>query len=706
MHLAVNQISTIKFLRLPLFITLCIILASVGFVHMTIPLSGHVSVLDITKTPTGQWDWNWAAPFYAFDPDKSNLFIEADQQSVILKFDSHDEELNVYNGFGIKGNFDIPISSNLTFSWKSVGKSPDLQIHLSDASPETKISGIGEHFNYYIEVPGEKWKQETVPLASFKRNSWQPKGAPTDGILHSKGINRLEFGLEPGINISLIIKDLQFVWFTQKKLLLAIQGLFFTVGLFLLARYKINKRQGEKINDYLIYTSINRVSFILCFISFGIILLNTPESFNIQFVVLYSVLCAFIILDDLLPVTIRRSLLWSSKYFIAYSIFWFSSQPLNVAVFSIFYLMALINIAPHRKTMFFLYLLLPTCLFITLHPYLGGELMTSYLISTAVITVFIYLILEYISNKELHQEMERTAILYEGIFTYSSDAIYTLDSTGRVIDANRGFSNLVGKPIDSIIGVNIEEFIHQEDHHKLKPTTNQVPSDACRYDAQFLTPTGKIHYAYVTEYPIISNGEFLGKQVVSTDITQRLQIEKELQQANEKLLEIAMKDALTEIANRRYFDEIFVKEWQRCIRRNGTLTLLMIDIDFFKLYNDTYGHQKGDLALNAIAKAIDSQVTRSSDVVARYGGEEFVVLLPDSDTAMGASVATKIIEKVRALELEHSSSLIEDFLTISVGVAAITPTQQTEQNTLFSNADEALYKAKKDGRNCYSVYNN
>jgi diguanylate cyclase (GGDEF)-like protein len=158
-------------------------------------------------------------------------------------------------------------------------------------------------------------------------------------------------------------------------------------------------------------------------------------------------------------------------------------------------------------------------------------------------------------------------------------------------------------------------------------------------------------------------------------------------------------DWLTGLANRRRFDEMLQQEWGRARRDETSLAVLMIDIDYFKPFNDTYGHQAGDTCLQQAAKALGEVVSRPGDLPARYGGEEFVVVLPQTDAAGAAIVAEKMRAKVEALRIPHASSQVSNRVTISIGVAAMVPPEKSEPAVLIAAADKALYRAKREGRN-------
>ena len=176
---------------------------------------------------------------------------------------------------------------------------------------------------------------------------------------------------------------------------------------------------------------------------------------------------------------------------------------------------------------------------------------------------------------------------------------------------------------------------------------------------------------------------------------QQSQLYQRLEQANRELQSLVTKDSLTKIANRRYFDQYLNQEWRRLAREQLPLSLILCDIDFFKLYNDTYGHQAGDECLQEVARAIVRVVQRPADLVARYGGEEFAVILPNTAIAGAARVAEQIRSEVKAVVLPQGSS---DYLTLSVGVASAVPLLESAATRLFAAADQALYQAKQQGR--------
>lgn len=195
--------------------------------------------------------------------------------------------------------------------------------------------------------------------------------------------------------------------------------------------------------------------------------------------------------------------------------------------------------------------------------------------------------------------------------------------------------------------------------------------------------------------------EFL--QQLTTQVTiaiQQSELYRQLQNANQKLEQLAILDGLTGVANRRYFDYTLNNEWQRLAREQKPLSLLLCDIDYFKLYNDAYGHPAGDRCLKAVAKVLKASIKRPADLVARYGGEEFAVVLPDTDTEGALFVADSIKQNLATLKLDHKKSAVNPYITLSVGVATKLPQCRQEASMLIDKADRFLYEAKQQGRNC------
>jgi diguanylate cyclase (GGDEF)-like protein len=184
----------------------------------------------------------------------------------------------------------------------------------------------------------------------------------------------------------------------------------------------------------------------------------------------------------------------------------------------------------------------------------------------------------------------------------------------------------------------------------------------------------------------------------SQQVKDNFRMAAELQQDNRNLKILASRDSLTKLHNRRGFEQYLQQEWERMLRLKSPLSLIMCDIDFFKNYNDTYGHPTGDQCLARVSSAMRNTVRRSGDFIARYGGEEFVIVLPNTDLLGAVFVAESVRSAIKLLKIPHQNSAVENCVTMSLGVAMVYPTPPMDTTYLLDAADRALYQAKAQGR--------
>ncbi len=176
---------------------------------------------------------------------------------------------------------------------------------------------------------------------------------------------------------------------------------------------------------------------------------------------------------------------------------------------------------------------------------------------------------------------------------------------------------------------------------------------------------------------------------------------EERQRLNRQLAELASRDALTGLANRRRFDEAIAQEWERQGRDKQPITLLLVDVDHFKKYNDNYGHVAGDACLREVAQVLEKALNRPADLACRYGGEEFALLLPATPASGGEDVADRLMKLIDALALEHKTSPTAAWVTVSIGIASVVPSSSLNLSSLLMQADQALYHVKEHGRHAW-----
>ncbi len=187
------------------------------------------------------------------------------------------------------------------------------------------------------------------------------------------------------------------------------------------------------------------------------------------------------------------------------------------------------------------------------------------------------------------------------------------------------------------------------------------------------------------------------------EMERRKELLTQVEKANAKLLLLSSQDGLTGLPNRRHFDQMIDKEWRRSVRHGLPMSFIIIDIDFFKLYNDTYGHQYGDDCLKSVAEQIKLAAKRPGDIPARYGGEEFVLILAETGLDVAKRIAEDLRREVVAMKILHESSRVSEYVTISLGVASMVPHRNSSPEGIIRIADEALYLAKHEGRNSVRV---
>ncbi|WP_084455593.1 sensor domain-containing diguanylate cyclase [Novosphingobium rosa] len=292
----------------------------------------------------------------------------------------------------------------------------------------------------------------------------------------------------------------------------------------------------------------------------------------------------------------------------------------------------------------------------------------------------------------------KEAATFRMLAEHNNDVIFRCSARGIAHYVSPSAERVLGWPADEIIGKGPADFVLPEDlplimaaqsqHQEGDESSPPLAYRVRRKDDTVVWVEGSARRVIAPE-----SGEH-ELVIVMRDITERKQLE-------EQLSRLAMTDGLTGLANRRAFDAALDHEWLRTRRGNGQLSLLLMDLDHFKAFNDRYGHQVGDDCLRAVASAIQSALRRPADLAARYGGEELAVILPDTDAAGAVQVAEAIRNAVQALAIPHSENA-GGIVTISTGVAtALSRTGASIQmpSSLLQAADTALYKAKSNGRN-------
>jgi diguanylate cyclase (GGDEF)-like protein/PAS domain S-box-containing protein len=269
----------------------------------------------------------------------------------------------------------------------------------------------------------------------------------------------------------------------------------------------------------------------------------------------------------------------------------------------------------------------------------------------------------------------------------------------------------IGPQIERLLGWRAESWISAQDWaERMHPEDREWVVNFCvsqsksgvDHEADYRALTKDGEYVWIRDVVhVVRNAEGEVDSLIGFmfDISDRKQTEEKLVRMQKELEELSYKDGLTGVANRRMFDSVIDVEWSNAQRNSQPLSLLLIDIDFFKQYNDCYGHIQGDMCLQQVGRVLDKAATRARDFFARYGGEEFVMVLPETD----AIAAKKIAERCRKLifkeQIQHEQSQISHVITISIGVGTIIPTYRDDRVEFIEEVDKRLYQAKQKGRN-------
>lgn len=310
-------------------------------------------------------------------------------------------------------------------------------------------------------------------------------------------------------------------------------------------------------------------------------------------------------------------------------------------------------------------------------------------------------------NHELEQLANELASYIEAIGQHALVSIS--DTSGNILKANELFCKVSGYTEDELLGKNhsiINSRIHSRKFFtkmwKTISSGNTWHGEICNR-----AKNGELYWVASTIVPIINkNGKIERYISVRLDITDTIQYEADIERAytdlanaNQQLEKQSRIDALTEISNRRYFNECLNTEISRMSRNNDYLTIILCDIDYFKNYNDFYGHLAGDDCLKIVAQTIKSCFSRKGEIVARYGGEEFAIILTSKNKQAALALAEEMRKRIEDLAIQHKASISHKVVTISAGISTIIPNKFTTITTIIAKADKALYLAKKKGRN-------
>ena len=328
----------------------------------------------------------------------------------------------------------------------------------------------------------------------------------------------------------------------------------------------------------------------------------------------------------------------------------------------------------------------------------------------------LHLASEFDAKNILLSQLQESEERYRSVITSMTEGVVLQLADGQITTCNASAGRILGLTPEQLMGRTSIDLDWRTVHEDGSPFPCQ------QHPAMITLRTGKplsnvvmgIHksdktltWISINSQPLFQMNQSQPYAVVTTfaDITERKRAEEMLRHRAEQERLIATTDGLTQVANRRCFDERLPSEWHRLMQGKQQLSLIMLDVDYFKRYNDCYGHQAGDICLVKVASSAAQAVKRSSDLFARYGGEEFAAILPNTDADGAIAVAESIREAIRDLGIPHEQSNVSTIVTVSMGIATVIPTAETSPDELVALADRALYDAKRQGRDRYTSAN-
>jgi diguanylate cyclase (GGDEF)-like protein/PAS domain S-box-containing protein len=310
-------------------------------------------------------------------------------------------------------------------------------------------------------------------------------------------------------------------------------------------------------------------------------------------------------------------------------------------------------------------------------------------------------------SNRIVMETEISNLIMNQVFNASNDGIWAVNRNYKVIRANKKLLSFLKKSANEVIGGKCYELLDDCCQSQGKCPMESIIHGEGKVEKErvFTFGSEKEIPFMVTSTPLSGiNHSIIGMVETFADITERKHAEKVLQLANRELERLASEDSLTKLSNRRRFDKYLALEWNQQASNRGQISLIMCDVDYFKDFNDKYGHQAGDACLKSVADAIRKKVGRPGDLIARYGGEEFAIVMPETHIKGAWTVAENIRQELTKQRIPHGRSSVAPYVTISCGIASMCPGDDNSPRNLIERADLGLYRAKRQGRNCSVIF--
>ncbi|WP_019554577.1 sensor domain-containing diguanylate cyclase [Propionispira raffinosivorans] len=314
---------------------------------------------------------------------------------------------------------------------------------------------------------------------------------------------------------------------------------------------------------------------------------------------------------------------------------------------------------------------------------------------------FIVLGSDITDRKIAEEKLQKSEARYRFMVETANEGILITRHDLKIIFVNNKLASMLGYEIKELMGQRFKDLLFEEHLEDLKrKILERIQGKDATYDQYLRKKDGSKHWVTISVKAMMDNkNNYMGSFIMLTDIHARKVLEEQLKAAIKKLEVLSNVDGLTDLANRRYFDNTVSLEYDKLAKHGELLSFIMIDIDFFKGLNDYYGHLVGDDCLKQVAKALAGSVSDPTQLIARYGGEEFICMLPKTNEKDAETLAEKMRIAVEKLHISNKGSKISTYLTVSLGVVTMQCSPEQEVIELINHADKALYRAKSTGRN-------
>lgn len=452
---------------------------------------------------------------------------------------------NAYPGITFNMRGSIPHDARLVIRWRAKGNPTRTLIDVTDGPPLSEAARQGANFYVYADTPGELWSTFSFPLASLQRNPVQPPGAPVPGNLRADGIQSVSITFFPHSDFDLDLREIGFVWKIRHGFSSALIALLLVLGMVFLWRMRSESPASLRLRTAPSNSAAGRLAFVALSLAVSIAVLD-PETrlFGIASLFTFGVVCALALIDEFYKANWTLSRPWLLRYLVIALAGFFLDFTNNVFILALLLAVALIPSILAQSRWYFVGALLAAPLALFLHPRIGySSTFAPGLLVIAAVAVVAVIAYQILQQQRTRMEARYIRSLYREVLESTSDGIYILSSEGCIEAANRGFEILVGRPGGEILGRNIRDFVHKEDHVLLDRSSGSLPgSEHRQYDLRFINQDGNVRFGLVREAVMASRNTPDRYQAVATDITERKRIEVE----REKLVS-ELQTALAEV---------------------------------------------------------------------------------------------------------------------------------------------------------------